>query len=79
MRSILESSAMAKTAPHSRGMSRTARRKPISPRGAFFLSSTNYFGESKSQLMRNYVVDDLDAMFEALRRENVPVEPKVEA
>lgn len=43
-----------------------------------FPASTTYFGDSRSDLIVNYVVDDLDAVLEALRKEGVWVDPKVE-
>jgi predicted enzyme related to lactoylglutathione lyase len=43
-----------------------------------FPASTKYFGESKSPLMVNYVVDDLTGTLQALREEGVWVDPKVE-
>src|SRR6266550_2975734 len=43
-----------------------------------FPASTTYFGDSRSDLMVNYVVDHLDAVLEALREEGVWVDPKVE-
>jgi len=43
-----------------------------------FPASTGYFGESKSPLMLNYVVDDLHAVLNALRAEGVWVDPKIE-
>jgi hypothetical protein len=43
-----------------------------------FPSTTAYFGETKANLMVNYVVDDLHATLKALRDEGVWVDPKVE-
>jgi len=43
-----------------------------------FPASTTYFGDSRSDLMVNYVVDHLDAVLEVLREEGVWVDPKVE-
>jgi predicted enzyme related to lactoylglutathione lyase len=45
---------------------------------SIFPSTTAYFGESKSALMVNYVVDDLHATLKSLRDEGVWVDPKVE-
>jgi len=45
---------------------------------SIFPASTTYFGDSRSDLMVNYVVDDLDAVLDALRTEGVSVDPKVE-
>ena len=43
-----------------------------------FPASTTYFGKSQSSLMVNYVVDDLHAVLDALRKEGVWVDTKVE-
>ena len=43
-----------------------------------FPSTTSYFGESKSPVMLNYVVDDLHGTLQALRNEGVWVDPKVD-
>ena len=43
-----------------------------------FPASTTYFQPSQSTLMVNYVVDDLHAVLDALRKEGVSVDPKVE-
>jgi len=43
-----------------------------------FPASTTYFQPSQSPLMVNYVVDDLHAVLDALRKEGVSVDPKVE-
>lgn len=43
-----------------------------------FPESTKYFQPSQSSLMVNYVVDDLHAVLDALRKEGVWVDPKVE-
>jgi catechol 2,3-dioxygenase-like lactoylglutathione lyase family enzyme len=43
-----------------------------------FPASTTYFGDSNASLMVNYVVDDLHALLDALRKEGVWVDPKVE-
>ena len=43
-----------------------------------FPASTTYFQPSQSALMVNYVVDDLHAVLDALRKEGVWVDPKVE-
>lgn len=43
-----------------------------------FPASTTYFGQRKSSLMVNYVVDDLHSVLDALRKEDVWVDPKVE-
>ena len=64
--------------PCSPGLSRTVPQKKTSPRGAFFLRPTTYFGEGNASLMVNYVVDDLHALLDALRKEGVWVDPKVE-
>lgn len=43
-----------------------------------FPASTTYFQPSQLPLMVNYVVADLDAVLDALRKEGVWVHPKVE-
>lgn len=43
-----------------------------------FPASTTYWADSKSSLMVNYVVDDLHALLDTLRKEGVWVDPKVE-
>ncbi len=43
-----------------------------------FPASTTYFGKGNASLMVNYVVDDLHALLDALRKEGVWVDPKVE-
>ena len=43
-----------------------------------FPAASKYFGESKSPLMVNYVVDDLHAVLKGLREEGVWVDPKVD-
>jgi len=43
-----------------------------------FPASTKYFGESKSNFMLNYVVDDLHGTLKSLREEGVWVDPKVD-
>jgi predicted enzyme related to lactoylglutathione lyase len=43
-----------------------------------FPASTTYFGKGNSSLMVNYVVDDLHAVLDALRKEGVWVDPKVD-
>jgi predicted enzyme related to lactoylglutathione lyase len=39
---------------------------------------TRYFDPSRAPFMINYRVDDLDAVLEALRREGVPVDEKID-
>ena len=43
-----------------------------------FPSDTEYFEPSKKEFMINYRVDDLDGLLEALRKEGVEVDEKVE-
>ena len=43
-----------------------------------FAASTRYFDPSKANLMVNYVVDDLHALLDTLRKEGVWVDAKVE-
>lgn len=45
---------------------------------SIFPASTTYFGKGNASLMVNYVVDDLHALLDALRKEGVWVDPKVE-
>jgi predicted enzyme related to lactoylglutathione lyase len=42
-----------------------------------FPASTTYFDPSKANLMVNYVVDDLHALLDSLKKEGVWVDPKV--
>ena len=43
-----------------------------------FPASTTYFGKGNASLMVNYVVDDLHALLDVMRKEGVWVDPKVE-
>lgn len=43
---------------------------------AIFPATTKYFGSKKTDLMINYVVDDLDAILQRLESEGVQVDPK---
>ncbi len=45
---------------------------------ATFPASTDYFGKSKSDVMVNYIVDDLDTALEELRAQGVQVDEHVE-
>jgi len=45
---------------------------------SMFPQSTKYFGTGSQAQMLNYIVDDLDALLEALKAEGVTVDPKVE-
>lgn len=57
---------------------------PAEPRQTFrttwalFPKDTRYFDPSKSELMINYIVDDLDAILERLRKEGVKVDPNIQ-
>lgn len=41
-----------------------------------FPSSTNYFDPSPAPFMVNYIVDDLDALLDRLKKERVRIDPK---
>jgi predicted enzyme related to lactoylglutathione lyase len=45
---------------------------------ALFEKNSKYFEPSRAPFMLNYRVDDLDALFEALRAEGVEIDPKRE-
>jgi mannose-6-phosphate isomerase-like protein (cupin superfamily)/predicted enzyme related to lactoylglutathione lyase len=45
---------------------------------SMFPENTKYFGTGNQAQMLNYIVDDLDALLEALKAEGVNVDPKVE-
>ena len=45
---------------------------------ALFPKNTRYFEPSKSDLMINYIVDDLDAILARLKAEGVKIDPKRE-
>lgn len=45
---------------------------------ALFPKNARYFDPSKSELMINYIVDDLDAILERLKAEGVRIDPKRE-
>jgi len=45
---------------------------------SMFPENTKYFGTGNQAQMLNYIVDDLDALLEALKAEGVTVDPKVE-
>ena len=46
---------------------------------SIFPDSSEYFAPSRAPFMVNYVVEDLNAVLEALRAEGCDVDPKVEA
>jgi catechol 2,3-dioxygenase-like lactoylglutathione lyase family enzyme len=41
-----------------------------------FPASTDYFGPGQSPFMINYIVDDLDALLDRLKRDGVTIDPK---
>jgi len=45
---------------------------------SIFDDSTEYFGQSTSRCMINYIVNDLDTVLNALRNEGCDVDPKTE-
>lgn len=42
---------------------------------SIFPSSTKYFGASRAAHMINYLVDDLDGLLDALKKEGVDIDP----
>jgi len=41
-----------------------------------FPADTKYFGSGNSQLMINYIVDDMDAFLDRMKQEGVKIDPK---